>query len=359
MAVTKEPFVGFSYNGKHSSELGIKRVSDGSRFNENLLPTIQDKTVQVPGGDGTYYFGSYYTQRQFTVSFVFDSLTEYQLSQLKKLFGDKKIHDLIFDETPYKIYSAKVTGTATIKHIPFDETVTRRVYKGEGTVQFTCYNPYARVADKWIETGDYGVEKAKNVTSSNFKKNVYWQWNDEKNRFDSAETFVSGTTYYSAVGTTTEWSSASGLALTKGNYDEPNGNSIPLINPGDKNADFVLRLPFGKSSNSLPAASVTLYRVNSNGSGGSKLASLSWDKINKKGNDSGVYFDTKLNIIEGYIKEGEGSDATFTRSGNLYNECFKSGEFFKIRTGETKLTMSQELESFWSSANIEYDYWYF
>jgi hypothetical protein len=59
----KGDYMGFTYNGKHSSELGIVRVSDGSRFNENLLPTMQDKTVQVPGGDGTYYFGSYYTQR--------------------------------------------------------------------------------------------------------------------------------------------------------------------------------------------------------------------------------------------------------------------------------------------------------
>jgi hypothetical protein len=37
---------------------------------------MQDKTVQIPGGDGTYYFGSYYTQRQFTIPFAFDGLTE-------------------------------------------------------------------------------------------------------------------------------------------------------------------------------------------------------------------------------------------------------------------------------------------
>jgi hypothetical protein len=61
MSGTQNDFVGFTFNGIHSSELGILRTSEGSRFNENLLPTIQDKTVQVPGGDGTYYFGSYYT----------------------------------------------------------------------------------------------------------------------------------------------------------------------------------------------------------------------------------------------------------------------------------------------------------
>ena len=150
----KGDYMGFTYNGKHSSEFGIVRVSDGSRFNENLLPTMQDKTVQVPGGDGTYYFGSYYTQRQFAVNFAFDALTEQQIAELKRHFGDKGIHGLIFDETPYKVWSAKVTGTATIKHIPFDEGNTHRLYKGEGTIQFTCYYPFARCAFSNTATKD-------------------------------------------------------------------------------------------------------------------------------------------------------------------------------------------------------------
>ena len=142
----KGDYMGFTYNGKHSSEFGIVRISDGSRFNENLLPTIQDKTVQVPGGDGTYYFGSYYTQKPFSISFAFDDLTEEDLAAFQAHFGDKQIHDLIFDERPYKIYSAKVTGTASIKYIPFAQGETNRLYKGEGSIQFTCYYPFARCA---------------------------------------------------------------------------------------------------------------------------------------------------------------------------------------------------------------------
>ena len=152
MSVLKGDYIGFSFGKKadgtpmHSSDLGIVRTSNGSRFDENLLPTMQDKTVPVPGGDGTYYFGSYYTQRQFSVSFAFDSLTEEQVATLKSHFGDKKIHDLIFDERPYKVYRAKVTGSATLKYIPFSEGATNRLYKGEGTLQFTCYEPFARCA---------------------------------------------------------------------------------------------------------------------------------------------------------------------------------------------------------------------
>ena len=159
MAKFKGDYMGFTYNGVHSSELGIVRVSDGSRFNENLLPTMQDKTVQVPGGDGTYYFGSYYTQKPFSVSFAFDALTEDDLAELKRHFGDRGVHDLIFDETPYKIWSAKVTGTATIKYLPFDEGSTHRLYKGEGSIQFTCYRPFARCAFS-----------SKEISSENFSK---------------------------------------------------------------------------------------------------------------------------------------------------------------------------------------------
>jgi hypothetical protein len=36
----KGDYLGFTYNKRHSSTLGIVRTSDGSRFNENLLPTM-------------------------------------------------------------------------------------------------------------------------------------------------------------------------------------------------------------------------------------------------------------------------------------------------------------------------------
>lgn len=148
-------YMGFTYAGVHSSDLGIVRVSDGSRFNEDLLPQLQDKTTQVPGGDGMYYFGSYFGQRQFNVSFAFDDLKEEQIAQIKRIFGDKKIHDLIFDERPYKVYSAKVTGTATLKHLAFSEGETNRLYKGEGSIQFTCFYPFARCRFKNLD--DYST----------------------------------------------------------------------------------------------------------------------------------------------------------------------------------------------------------
>ena len=129
MGVQRGDFIGFTFDDIHSSELGLIRVSDGSRFSENLLPTIQDKTVQVPGGDGFYYFGSYYTQKDFSLSVAFDSLTEEQIRKIKKLFGDKKIHKIVFDENPYKYYLVKIKNPPNLKYVPFEEEYYYYLYK--------------------------------------------------------------------------------------------------------------------------------------------------------------------------------------------------------------------------------------
>ena len=176
MSEIKGDFIGFTFNGVHSSELGLIRVSDGNRYTENLLPALQEKTVQVPGADGTYYFGTYFTQRQIDISVSFDDMSEEQFQRLKVLLGDKKIHDLIFDEAPYKVYRVKATGTPNLKYVCFDKGRNEferdynegwrvsskdelygvgakkkfgRVYKGEGQLNFMAYAPYARSRFKY------------------------------------------------------------------------------------------------------------------------------------------------------------------------------------------------------------------
>ena len=44
----KGDYIGFTYNGIHSSDLGIIRVSGGDRYEEELLPEIEEITVDVP-----------------------------------------------------------------------------------------------------------------------------------------------------------------------------------------------------------------------------------------------------------------------------------------------------------------------
>lgn len=142
-----QDFIAFSFNGKHSyKDFSLTRTSDGSRYNENINPNLEDITVDVPGSDGSYYFGTTHKQRNFNVSFAFDHLTEAKLRELKTWLNGKEMGDLWFSESPYKIWTAKITGNATLKYLPFEENGVR-IYKGEGTVQFVAYWPYAHTPD--------------------------------------------------------------------------------------------------------------------------------------------------------------------------------------------------------------------
>ena len=279
MSDFKGDYMGFTYNGIHSSGLGIVRVSDGSRFNENLLPTAQDKTATVPGRDGAYYFGSNYTQRQFTVPFAFDSLTESQFSFLRHHFGDKKIHSLVFDELPYKTYQAKVTGNATIKYVPF-EVEGARVYKGEGTIQFTCYNPFAKCEKKYLS---------------------------EYSEYDNID----------------EWAEASGLVENGTAYETMNPSGFKLYNPGDIETDWVLTIKADEGF--FSGCTLTIPEVE----GALKFADTKV-KEHPYGAayppDTRLTFDSKTGLIEGlYLENGK-----YVKSGNLYNEYITAGDFFKI-----------------------------
>lgn len=310
-------YIGFTFNGVHSSDLGIMRVSDGSRYNDNLLPTIQDKTVQAPGRDGTYFFGSYYTQRVFNVSFVFDGLTEGQLKRVQTVFGDKKIHDLIFDETPYKAYRAKVTGSATIKYIPFGQGATNRVYKGEGSVQFTAFEPYARSVHKYL--------------------NEYNNINKD------------------------EWKDAANLLVSQGNYDRIDGNRINLYNPGAKDSDFILTLNFD-SNGKIPAGGIKVEKD------GINLGILNFNEMTKQKDDSQIKINSSLNLIEGYKDVG----GAMVKSGTIYNQYIKNGSFFKIPQSLDLLGNESNVQLIFTSSDgneggslkerfvsVDYDYYYF
>jgi hypothetical protein len=74
-------YIAFSFDGKHSYEdFGIYRVSDSKEgYNENLTSVMIDKTVEVPGSDGQFYFGTQHKNRVFNIKFAFDNLSEEKL----------------------------------------------------------------------------------------------------------------------------------------------------------------------------------------------------------------------------------------------------------------------------------------
>ena len=142
MSVFSGDFLGFQLGDIHSSQLNITRVSNGDRYTENLTPNFNDTVAQVPGGDGTYYWNTFYSQKPFTIDFAFDDLRDEDIRRLKQIFSFKGVKELIFDEISYKKYYVKCSAPPTLKYIsfPFEEI---KIYKGEGSVNLTAYYPYA------------------------------------------------------------------------------------------------------------------------------------------------------------------------------------------------------------------------
>ena len=295
----KGDFIGFSFNEHRSESLGIVRVSDGSRYNEDLVPTTQDKTVQVPGGDGFYYFGSDYTQKPFTIPIAFDGLTEKQFRELQQVFGTKELGKLVFDERPYKYYMVK-SSKPQLKYICFGKD-GERIYKGEGTLTFTAYYPFAKSIFKFLN-----------------------EYND-KNK--------------------DEWKEASGMKAEKGTYDTVSDNgSISVYNAGDLETDFILKFDLPVDNTSISDIKITLSKENV----GKVEAFLDLKGFSKKNTDTGFQINTKTNLIEGFNAEG--------LTGTLYNENITQGDFFKIPPREEGYQISVTGAT---PIEIVYDYIYY
>ena len=294
-------FCGFTWRGDHSSKYGIVRVSDGSRYNDTILPAFQDTTQKMPGSDGTLYWESFYTNKTFSVNIAFDHLTEDNYRKLRQWLNGKDRGELIFDEAPYKAYTVKIQNAPQLKTICFNED-NQRIYKGEGTISFVAYYPFAR--------GVYKFETdAKDIINVE------------------------------------EWIDASGLkGATKDNYNSfSEEGSCNLYNAGDLPTDFKLIVNIeNKPTN------ITL-KNNENQIIGSLNFSLA-----KQGDDTYVRFNSATQLIEGLTQSQDGK---FELTGNLYNKYITEGDWFKIPVGESVINIVETSHS--DKPTIDYDYLYY
>lgn len=151
MSVFSGDFLGFQLGDIHSERLNIIRVSSGNRYTDNLIPSFKDSVVEVPGGDGMYYWDTKFSSRTFQIDFAYDDLRDEDLRDLAKMFSFKGIKPLIFDETPYKKYMVKCAQPPNLKYICFGNGDTK-LYKGEGTVNLIAYFPFG------ISTNEFNLE---------------------------------------------------------------------------------------------------------------------------------------------------------------------------------------------------------
>ena len=329
-------FIGFSFDGIHSSDLNILRVSNGDRYNEALFPEIEDLTVDIPGGNGTYYYGTRYVKRNFEISIAYDSVTETQFRNIRRLFGQQAICPLIFDERPYKVYMAKVESPIELEYICFDEEEydwiphskedgyidksidhkhwtgsVRRIYKGEGTINFVCYFPFAKQQYKTIEEyeGKYGnIDEW--VASSGIVSNSHFQ---EPAEGDDATKPYMGLDHYYPL-------EQSGDKYT---------SRIYTYNPGDIDAPYYLFIPYNDSS-AITAESGNLIYILTDGYEEMRIKPFTADTTDLKV-ENGIIIDTRGELIQGvyydYITK------TWKLTGNVYNKYIESGKFGKIRHG--------------------------
>lgn len=319
-------FIGFQFNGVHSNELHIFRVSNGDRYEDTIIPTFKDKTQEIAGGDGTLFWESFYTQKQITIPIAFDNMTESDYRRMRQVFNGKDTAELIFDETPYKYYMAKLQSPPQLKTICFTGKDGQRIYKGEGTLQFICYYPYAKSVHKFLDEYS-GSNKSQWHAASGMRTTISSTGIANEPCFDS---------YYE----------------TTNNY-----RGMYTYNPGDLEADFCLYVPF---DGGIIASDYVGRNARNWG--------LWFSTITRATNDSATHIciNTRTNLIEGCIASvdtGTGKISA-TKTGTLYNEYITSGEFIKIPV--SPLGSSSTAPAFdWSwlhtptNALIEYDYIYY
>ena len=403
-------FIGMEYNGVHSSALGFVRTSNGDRYNLSLLPSFEDQTAQVQGRDETYYFGLNYTDKNISIDIAFDEINESRFRKITKLFSDRKPHKLILDESPYKYYNVKIAESPEIDYLCFDNG-GERIYKGEGSLSFVAYNPFAQSTYKYLtdynsDTMKYWDFKVTKDVAPILNNKIYYtrdSWDNytpiiftdeiefpqKYTQCDASKEFNSSFIYYIFDGT--EYTEVENLEsetyrLNPSNYYTKNNdfyyeggninewffsldllpnqtyqsyiydtfisgeNKINLYNPGDLETDFEVTIPFTNGT----ISNLKFYLSSSNTTLVNYQLLLA-NSIPKKGSDAAIKINTSNNLIYGVDSLDENSKPT----GNIYNEYITGGHFFKIpvtyKSEEDYSVVSLQLGSI-SNAYIKYNY---
>lgn len=151
-------FIGLTYGGIHSSELGLTVVAPSNFFSEPLFAEFEDKTIEVDGRDGAYYFGTRVKAKSLEVSFAFDNVSSEQKRKIKIWLNPKKMSLLSFDSCPYKYYIVKPQSPPVFNYIPFEIDVDNgksHLFKGDLTVSFIAHDPYGY--SEYFTVGDVPV----------------------------------------------------------------------------------------------------------------------------------------------------------------------------------------------------------
>lgn len=319
-------FLGFTFNGVHSKrDLGIVRVSSNNRYNTNITPQVSDSTQTITGNDGAVLFNSTFKSMTFTIDFAFDHLTDVLIRRLKRTFYTRETSELVFDESPYKAYDVKVTGTPMLKYVPFMENGAR-VYKGEGSVQLIAYYPYAHTPTKL--------------------------WN-ASSQLVAADGLILGNysaTYYTNKD---QWAEASGLTSAS-----PIGGSA-WYNRGDLPTPFIITMTQDTSATSEETSDTTEelpveYTLELTRTRGSASEVLNTIKFTLPVDVTEVKWDSKLGLLY-YTGETDTVMLEYTGNGCCALPVTEDGESLYY----TLIPSNTSSSNTTPTLTISYKYWYY
>ena len=371
-------FTGFTFGDWHSSDsesglVTVLRVSGGDRYEEELHPEIKDVTAEVPGMDGEYYFGSSYGPKKIDIEIAFDSLTEVQFRELRKVFGTKKQEKLIFDERPYKKYMAKLESPIQLSYVCFDEPKKVIGAERDGVKVASRTTNSASVSEAVVGYSEVGNTTSESIITRE-KVTPYVMVEGQCERIYKGEGKISFICYFpfaksvykklSTEESNSDWAISSGILsideYEENNIDEYNSETgiITLYNPGDIETGFRLYIPLPENSNKIPATTLN-YTFDYNEGISDITASLVLKEVTIKNDDIGILIDTNNSLILGvsdFYFENSGNARPIT-SGNIYNEFIEAGYFFKIKPNILEQSVLEVIGAV--DVEIFYDYLYF
>ena len=166
----KQPFLGFTFNGKHSSRFNVIHISEGDFYNETMFGEPSDSTDTVVGKDGVYFFGTDIKAKPRELRCYVKGIDENIYRELKAWLSPMKMGQLIMDETPYKYSIVKISGSPEFEFVPYyRNTLT---YSGFFTIPFVAYDPYSYSFYNTLEEYEYDNEELyydSGILYANFK----------------------------------------------------------------------------------------------------------------------------------------------------------------------------------------------
>lgn len=245
----KDDYVGFFFNGHHSSEFGLVRIATSEMYSENLLPSYDNIVKKGLAANKSFFFNKHATSKIIDISFATDNLSIGDLERLKQWIYPSNYGEFYLDNEPNTRYLAKLYGNPTFSFVPFasqekvyfkdrtsffspdrggpikQRTDGRTIHKGEGKISFIIYEPapqkiYQTVKEIGLDICDGGPyyghlsgrfwKEEENATL----KNIFLNWTGK----EAANTSVNSThkeTLKDFIDWINEWKGLSEIPLVK------------------------------------------------------------------------------------------------------------------------------------------------